>query len=70
MGGPVAGSAHQVEGGGDIRGEHLAPLENVDALHRVAVVGQGDVVQGELTRIMPSHSRPAFIRQDCGSERR
>ena len=47
MGSLVADLTHQVEGGGDIRRKHLAPLKNVDALHRVAERGQGDVVQGE-----------------------
>jgi hypothetical protein len=53
MGGLVADLAHQVEGGGHIRGKHLAPLKNVDALHRVATLGQGDAVQGEHD---PDHS--------------
>ena len=47
MSGLVANPAHQMEGGGDIRRKRLAPLENIDALHRVAVFGQGDIVQSE-----------------------
>ena len=47
MGGPVAGLAQEVKGGGHIRGQHIAPLQDVDALHGVAAFGQGNAVLRE-----------------------
>ena len=39
MGGLVPSPADQMEGGGNIRGKRLAPLENVDTLHRITTFG-------------------------------